>query len=767
MPSQGEHSKNQPLLEKTSKSVIRRLLSLLMVVLVPLFLIQGYIYYEVFEIRRTEELQANLEAARAISGAFDAFVKDVLRQNLAIGLALSHSPMPAEEMTELLTKVHNDYGALRALSWAGPDGRLIASSGADARDAGIDYSPIFREILSDKDWAVSDLILSRYGDDPVFLIGRAIYTERSGELLGVVLSTIRLDRLDEVLALKSSKAPEVSIVDSRGMLVYRSPHVQMSWEDRDLRKHPAIRKAIDGEEAKETMPAVEHEDKSRIVAATPIRSIGWVAAAGMREEEAIKLIISIIVRHGGMFLLSVTLAFIFAALASFRVICKPLTRIKGQLPPDDCGEQKAVFEEELRSAKEIADAARQEALKRDIELDAAISSISDGVIIIGKSKEILLINSVAAYFWNCTPETREVSLDELVKAQTLRTLDGKELSAEDHPIRRALQGETTVSLPLWVGSEVRQKTRCFSFSAAPVLVSGGKFAGAVATFSDITKQIQLTEELRSARDELELRVEQRTEELRKAYTDLKDYSERLEFLNKELREFAFVASHDLQEPLRKIMVLGDLVLARYASGMDTEGQDYLKRMQGSAARMSRLLQGLLDYSRVATRKNPYVSTDLNQIVRGVVNDLEILIGSKGATIAFAELPTIEADPVQMQQLFQNLIGNALKYSREDEKPLIRIYGEVGEGVAAISVEDNGIGFDEEYLDKIFRPLQRLHGKRSPYEGIGMGLAICRKIVERHSGSITARSEQERGAVFMIRLPVKQKIKDAEVDPTAR
>jgi signal transduction histidine kinase len=174
--------------------------------------------------------------------------------------------------------------------------------------------------------------------------------------------------------------------------------------------------------------------------------------------------------------------------------------------------------------------------------------------------------------------------------------------------------------------------------------------------------------------------------------------------------------------------------------------------------MSRLLQGLLDYSRIASREKDYVRTDLIDVVRGVINDLEILKDKKGGVIEFSDLPAIEADPIQMQQLFQNLIGNALKYSKEDEKPLIRIYGEVAENIATISVEDNGIGFEEVYLEKIFRPLQRLHGQTSSYEGVGMGLAICRKIVERHSGSITAKSEPNRGATFIVSLPVKQKNK---------
>jgi signal transduction histidine kinase len=245
---------------------------------------------------------------------------------------------------------------------------------------------------------------------------------------------------------------------------------------------------------------------------------------------------------------------------------------------------------------------------------------------------------------------------------------------------------------------------------------------------------------------------------------IEKYVAQLEVSNRELQDFAFVASHDLQEPLRKIQAFGDQLKSGQASSLDAEGLDYLDRMQNAAVRMQTLIQSLLNYSRVTTRAQPFTGTDLANVAREAVSDLEATIAEKGGRVEIGGLASIDADPTQMRQLFQNLIGNALKFHR-DEKPVVRVYGETikspglkkgvsRDGGYRIFVEDNGIGFDEKYLDRIFTPFQRLHG-RGTYEGTGIGLAICRKIVERHGGTITAKSSIGKGSTFIVTLPAKQ------------
>jgi len=295
---------------------------------------------------------------------------------------------------------------------------------------------------------------------------------------------------------------------------------------------------------------------------------------------------------------------------------------------------------------------------------------------------------------------------------------------------------------------------------------------------DIRVRERAAEELQAAHDTLEIRVRERTAELAetnealgieiaerlRAEEKMKEFTVELERSNRELQDFAFVASHDLQEPLRKIQAFGDRLKTKYGSSFNDEGRDYLERMQNAARRMHTLINDLLTFSRITTKSQQFVPVNLDQIARDVLNDLETRVHQTGGRVEIDSLPAIEADPLQMRQLMQNLIGNALKFHRKDEPPVVRVRGELAQddakddgevsdnGFCRIIVSDNGIGFDEKYLDRIFTPFQRLHSG-SEYEGTGMGLAVCRKIVERHGGSLTARSEPGQGATFLITLPI--------------
>lgn len=283
----------------------------------------------------------------------------------------------------------------------------------------------------------------------------------------------------------------------------------------------------------------------------------------------------------------------------------------------------------------------------------------------------------------------------------------------------------------------------------------GKLLHVAGVCWDITQRRQMEEALKEAKDQLETHVEERTAELAIAMQELQAYAARLELVNGELREFAFVASHDLQEPLRKIQAFSERLRSKCAATLGKEGCDYLFRMEGAASRMGALLEALLRYSRVATSVNRFSRVDLTKIAREAVSDLEIAVDEAGGQVEICNMPTIDADAPQIRQLLQNLVSNSLKYRRKEEPPRIRIHGAMNGHMAHIFIEDNGIGFDEKYLDRIFKPFQRLHGKSSEYEGIGMGLAICRKIVERHGGSITAQSRMGEGATFRVSLPLMQ------------
>lgn len=242
-----------------------------------------------------------------------------------------------------------------------------------------------------------------------------------------------------------------------------------------------------------------------------------------------------------------------------------------------------------------------------------------------------------------------------------------------------------------------------------------------------------------------------------AEEQLQQYAQELERKNEELEEFAYVASHDLKEPLRKILAFGDLVYHNYKDKVDDRLANYLTRMREAAYRMMALIDDLLRFSRVGNEQEQFELTSLNSVIDSVVQDLEPIIRQKNATVVAGPLPTLKVRRSQLQQLFQNLIGNALKFNDKSE-PRVTITGKKVEngdlhrqGKCQITVADNGIGFSNEYKHRIFDIFQRLHGYNE-YGGSGIGLAICKKIVEAHNGEIEAFGEEGKGATFVLTLP---------------
>ncbi len=265
--------------------------------------------------------------------------------------------------------------------------------------------------------------------------------------------------------------------------------------------------------------------------------------------------------------------------------------------------------------------------------------------------------------------------------------------------------------------------------------------GSVATYEDVTQAVRAEEALR-------------------------DYAARLERSNRELQDFASIASHDLQEPLRKIEAFGSRLVDRCAADLGEAGRLYVERMQGAAGRMRALINDLLTYSSVTTEARPFVPTDLGLVVGEVVSDLQVAIEQVAGRVEVGRLPEIEADPTQMRQLLQNLLSNAFKFHRPGVPPVVRVSGRLSPGgrrrtarpaTCEVTIADNGIGFEPGDGDRIFGIFQRLHG-RGDYAGTGIGLATCRKILERHGGTISASGKPGRGATFVFTLPVAQRHK---------
>ena len=308
--------------------------------------------------------------------------------------------------------------------------------------------------------------------------------------------------------------------------------------------------------------------------------------------------------------------------------------------------------------------------------------------------------------------------------------------------------------------------RWMSVKAVPLKNAEGDILQWVGSITDIHEQKTFAEKL-------EQKINERTRQLKQSQMDMAELNNilaeknfELEKQNSELTSFTYIASHDLQEPIRKIHTFSQLLLEREKESLSKTATDYLNRISSSSIRMKQLVEAFLNYSRIGSDSITFEPTDLNLLIPEVIATLTDNIQEKQAVVEYEELPVVQGSFIQLQQLFINLISNALKYSKSDAHPLIKIKAEkvsdaaigVHSGTDAIdywriSISDNGIGFDQEHASKIFEVFQRLHNK-DEYAGTGIGLSICKKIVLAHKGFITATGSPGVGAVFIIYLPVK-------------
>jgi len=293
----------------------------------------------------------------------------------------------------------------------------------------------------------------------------------------------------------------------------------------------------------------------------------------------------------------------------------------------------------------------------------------------------------------------------------------------------------------------------------------------VAVFIDLYRKnhrlIAQEQKLKAINKALENEISERKaseERVQELNRQLLNNIARLESANKDLDRFAFMASHDLQEPLRKIRTFSDMLFVKYKESLDGEARLHINRIQKAAERMQALIKDILTFSSLSSDKDAFVHTDLNTLLKDVLLDMQTTVSEKKATIVLDSLPLLVVNPGLMRPLFSNLVGNALKYAKKDVEPVIKIYSEISAGgsdnghpapdhqYCRIYVEDNGIGFDQKYAEQIFDMFTRLHIS-GEFEGTGIGLALCKRIADLHNGFISARSKVSKGATFIVSLPM--------------
>jgi len=361
--------------------------------------------------------------------------------------------------------------------------------------------------------------------------------------------------------------------------------------------------------------------------------------------------------------------------------------------------------------------------------DTVFNAAIDVIIVYGKNLEFLAVNTAAKKMYGFG--------DEVIGKNVYDVFPKSRNSQGIADVERALQGEM-VHNDLYFSETARVHYENFMI---PLKKNDDIYAVLVIA-RDISIRIKSENELKNLNERL------------------KSQNNDLQSSNEDLESFNYIASHDLQEPLRKVNMFAGRILDRDGKNLSEQSMDYFNRLTSATSRMQHLIQSLLEYSRMNSDDIKFVKTNLNRTLKEVKSGLEEVIGEKQAVIESGELPSISVVPLQFQQLLHNLVANALKYSKKDVPPRIVIAAEKvalaeknGKEFWKISVSDNGIGFDPEYKHKIFELFQRLHGKME-YEGTGIGLAICRKIAIIHGGFITADSAPGQGSIFNVHIPVK-------------
>ena len=494
---------------KKGKSIQSRLIMLLLFILIPVLAIQAYIYYDDYQARRALEFQANLEVARAVARTFESFVQDVILHELVIGLAITSSqPMKSQDIARLLT-TYQDYAAIRDFTWMNPEG--VATYSSNPAMVGRNYSDraYFRDIANGPDWTVGELVLARTTGDPVFGISRGIRDDK-GTLLGVVVTTVVPEKLDTLLAVERGKGGGFSLVDHKGMLVYRYPAINPTWEERNwLKQYPEYEEVFKGKEITKTVYAA-FEKNNRLVSFTPVSSIGWAATAGKSEGDVVRPILISMAKSALLFL-SVSFAAFFIALAVSRKIASPLTELSAHALAIGHGERpRQITLDDILEFQNLAEAfnamaekvqTRETALREsEKRLAVTLASIGDAVIAADTEGRVTFLNKVAEELtgWSLA-EAAGKPLKEVFHIVNEHTR-----AAVEDPVSKVIQTGLIVGLANHTvllrrgGGEIP-----IDDSGAPIRNEDGHILGVVLVFRDMTERKQAEETVRQSQRQSE------------------------------------------------------------------------------------------------------------------------------------------------------------------------------------------------------------------------------------------------------------------------
>lgn len=728
-----------------------RLILLVLIATLPAIVLTIISGFEQRALTRNVVQDDALRVARLASSHQEAQIEGA-RQLL---IALAHLPqvrsLEPEICNPLFEELAGSYPQYTSIRVSDAEGDIFCSSSPDWIGLSIAGIPYYQQTHQTGAFVVGDFLIGMVSNQSILPFTYPIFDDNE-QISGLVIATMNLDWMMELA--RSVDLPEESVimmVDSRGAVLARYPE-QEPFIGRIMPEAGIIQTILQG--AYEGYAETEGVDgRSRLFAFTSLSGLlpeGSYITVGiptsMAYAEANYTLSRNLLTLSFVTLLALAIAWVSSDRFVFRNI-DGLVKVTRQLAGGDMRARAAV----ISGPEEIS------YLARSFNYMANTVEQRDNQIRQAEAKYRTLIEQVPAITYAVqigpNPSTTFISpqVEKYFGYQPAEWINNPQLwldiiHPEDRPEVEEKILESRRSGDFYE-AEYRLKTKKGQYlwvqdNALPVKDTTGQPLFVQGLLIDINSR-------------------------KNTEAALQEYNVKLERSNRELQDFAYIASHDLQEPLRKIQAFGERIETKYGGELGDVGKDYLKRMQQSAARMQNLINDLLSYSRVTSKANPFVKIDLNKVLKDVLGDLGERFKATGGKAEVYDLPEIEADPIQMRQLLQNLVSNALKFHKPDTSPIIKIHCQMKDHHNGrknphiqLFVEDNGIGFDEKYLDRIFQPFQRLHG-RLDYEGSGIGLAICRKIVERHTGSITAKSTPGEGTTFIITLPLFQTVSRKE------
>ena len=704
------------------KSIQSRLLLLLLLVLVPVVAIQAYMYYGLFQERKAAALQANLELARGVVKTFERFVQEVLHQELSIGLALtSYQKLSPEAQNRILLGNQADNPGIWEIFWANPSGVVLAATGPQFLGMRLGDRDYFGKILAGQDYVISDLLLSRTTAKPSFTISRGIRDEQ-GVLLGVVITAILPERLEEELGVKRVLGGGFALVDTKGMMVYRYPAIKATWEERNwLKQYPQFADALKGKEVEATVYA-PFEGKNRLVGFTPVPSIGWAASAGQRKEEVTGPIWAAIGRSAILFG-SVLLAAFLLAIVFSRKIANPVGALRRHALALGAGEEREqVPVQSIAEFKDLADTfnvmtenvrMREAALRESEERFRTLNETSpvgvgvssaDGVLlyansayelILGYSRGELLGKKASDLYLN--PNDRTSWLRAMKEGGAVRNVEIR-LKRKD-------------GIPVWVS--INTSDICY----------GGKQA-VMGTIQDITERMRAEETLRKAKDELEERVQERTEELATSHDRLQQLASQLIQAQEKERKRVAVELHDsLLSELAAMKFLFEAKLMLLKKGQLADTNEFNKVL----ALMQKVIK---DARGIMNNLRPSILDEVGLIptidwhfreYQKVYDHIQI---RKQVEVLEKDIP--EFLKIVIFRVLQEALNNFAKHGKGD---FVDLSLWKSGNALHLRIQDNGQGFDMGGVQK------------------GLGLESMRERVEVSLGSFHIESSEGKGTTI--------------------